>query len=61
MVLHGLRGLRALTTGGRVKLSDTFDVSTVFTGQDDTFRHFADFIHRPGLLSFSLPSIVCSC
>jgi hypothetical protein len=60
VILHGLRGLRALTTASRVKLSDPFDVSTVLTSQDNTFRHFADFIHRSGLLSFSLLSMVCS-
>ena len=51
VLLHRLRGLRALIAEVRVELTDALDVSAVLTSQDNAFEYLADCVHDSSLLS----------
>jgi len=44
--LHRSCGLRALPAEAKLELTGTFDVSAVFTSQDDAFWNLADRVHE---------------
>ena len=46
MRLHRSCGLRARKAEVQVELTGTFDVSAVFTSQDDAFWNLADRVHE---------------